>query len=71
MPDDEADCRPRVRVLDPATEHTLKNYLAVIVGYCDLLLGETPPEDPRHADLADMQRAAKSALSILDGEIGV
>jgi hypothetical protein len=54
-----------VRTIDIATEHTLKNHLAVILGYCELLIAETPPGDPRHGDLLEMQRAAKTVMAML------
>jgi hypothetical protein len=57
-----------LRTIDIATEHTLKNHLAVILGYCELLLAETPPSDPRHADLLEMQRAAKTVMTMFARE---
>ena len=56
---------PRCRMLDLETEHTLKNHLAVILGYCELLLSEAPAEDPRQLDLAEMHRAATAMMSIV------
>lgn len=56
------------RTLDHESEHTLKNHLAIILGYCELLLGETPPDDPRHGDLLEMQRAANAVLMMFDRE---
>ena len=56
---------PQCRMLDPETEHTLRNHLAIILGYCDLLRSETPAEDPRHMDLEEMHRAATAMMSIL------
>lgn len=44
--------------------HRLKNYLAVIVGYCDLLLLECPVDDPRREDLLEVQRAAHEAMAV-------
>ena len=52
------------RALDVATEHTLKNHLAIIVGYCELLLAETRPDDPHHADIVEMHRAALAVLAL-------
>ncbi len=49
-------------------EHTLRNHLAIILGYCDLLLSETNANDPRYGDLIEMQRAAKAALSLVAAE---
>ena len=59
------DSEPRGgRVLDTETEHTVKNHLAVIVGFCELLLAETPPEDTRHGDLLEISRAARELMVI-------
>jgi hypothetical protein len=57
-----------VRTLDHKTEHALKNHLAVILGFCDLLIAETQPADPRHADLLEMRHAARSLLAIFPDE---
>ena len=51
-------------VLDGETEHAVKNHLAVIVGFTELLLTETPADDPRHADLAEINRAASALMAI-------
>jgi hypothetical protein len=51
-------------------EHTLKNYLAIILGYCDLLIGETDDDDPRRQDLLEIRRAAKGALALVNQERG-
>jgi hypothetical protein len=45
--------------------HQLKNHLAVIVGYCDLLLADTPADDPRRADLLDIYKAARDAMAVM------
>jgi hypothetical protein len=45
--------------------HQFKNYLAVVVGFCDLLLGELPGDDPRHKDVAEIRKAAQSALGLV------
>ena len=55
---------PAGRVIDPETEHTVKNQLAVIVGFSELLLADTPAEDPRHADLQEVNRAARQLMEI-------
>jgi hypothetical protein len=59
----EDAARP-VRVIDPETEHTIKNHLAVIAGFCELLIADTPPEDPRHADLQEMNRSARALIAL-------
>ena len=55
---------PPLRVLDHETEHTIKNLLAVIVGFCELLLAETPAGDPKRSDLAEIDRAARELMTI-------
>jgi len=45
--------------------HLLKNHLAVIVGYCDLLIADTPDGDPRKADLLDVHAAAREAMAVM------
>jgi hypothetical protein len=45
--------------------HQLKNHLAVIVGFCDLLIADTPAGDPRAADLAEVHKAARQAMAVM------
>jgi hypothetical protein len=45
--------------------HEFKNYLAVIVGFCDVLLSELPDDDPKRADVLEMQKAARAAVTLL------
>ncbi len=45
--------------------HELRNQLAIISGYCDLLLDETPDGDPRRLDLLEIQRAVAAALQLV------
>jgi hypothetical protein len=45
--------------------HELKNHLAVIVGYCDLLMAATPGEDARKADLIEVHKAASDAMAAM------
>jgi hypothetical protein len=52
------------RVLDGSTEHAIKNHLAIIIGFCELVLNETPPGDSRHADLQEILRAARELMII-------
>jgi hypothetical protein len=55
-------------VLDPEAEHTVKNHLAVIVGFCDLLIADTPADDPRHHDLQEVNRSARALLALFNRE---
>ena len=45
--------------------HLLKNHLAVIVGFCDLLIADIPDGDPRKADLQDVHKAAREAMEVM------
>jgi hypothetical protein len=49
----------------PEFEHTLCNQVAIVVGYCELLLTEVPPESPLRADLEEMHKAATTAMKML------
>jgi len=57
--------------MTPATEsrrlHDVRNQLSIIVGFCDLLLGEIPEHDRKHADLLEISKAAQSAIALLEG----
>jgi len=52
------------RVIDAETEHTLKNHIAVILGYCELMLEETGLDDPRHGDMVEVHRAATAVIAM-------
>ncbi|MBI2186279.1 MAG: hypothetical protein HYU37_04045 [Acidobacteria bacterium] len=45
--------------------HDFKNHLAVIVGFCDVLLRELPEDDVKRADVEEIQRAALAAADLL------
>ena len=47
-------------------EHTLKNYIAIILGYADLLLEEMPADDPRLDDMREIHKAATAAATLLN-----
>jgi signal transduction histidine kinase len=47
------------------TEHDLKNHLAIVLGYAELLLQEADPGDPRRADFEEIHRAASAALELV------
>jgi hypothetical protein len=51
---------PRVDII-----HRLKNDIAIIVGFCDLMLSEGPKDDPRRADLIEVQKAAHDAMALM------
>lgn len=46
-------------------EHALRNHIAIILGYVELLLQECAPDDPRREDFNEMHRAALAALALL------
>ena len=48
-------------------EHALKNYIAIILGYSDLLLEEMPADDPRIDDLREIHKAATAAAALING----
>ena len=45
--------------------HQLKNHLAIIVGFGDRLIAETPDDDSRKADLLDVHKAARDAMALM------
>ena len=45
--------------------HNVRNHLAVIVGFCDLLLAEIPESDRKRADILEIRKAAEAALALL------
>jgi hypothetical protein len=56
---------PNPIAADESLMHQFKNHLAVIVGFCDLLLDEIPPADQKHIDLQEMRKAAEAAMALL------
>jgi hypothetical protein len=51
--------------LDHEKEHALKNHMAIIMGYCELLMADTPRDDPRYGDILEMHRAATAVLALV------
>jgi signal transduction histidine kinase len=51
--------------LDADAVHTLSNHLAVILGFVELVLTVTTPDDPRHADLVEIREAAHECARIV------
>lgn len=51
--------------LDHATTHSLKNQLAIIVGFCELLARTLDEHDPRRQDLGRIEKAGQAALAML------
>jgi two-component system cell cycle sensor histidine kinase/response regulator CckA len=44
--------------------HDFNNLLTVMLGYCELLLADLDPDDPRHEDVMHIQRAGTSGASL-------
>jgi hypothetical protein len=45
--------------------HQLKNHLSIVIGFCDLLLGDLPQDDPKRVDIQEMRKAGQAALDLL------
>ncbi len=45
--------------------HQLRNYLSILIGFCDLLLHELSEDDPKYADTLEMKKAAVSAMELV------
>ncbi len=50
---------------EPEVIHRLKNFLCIIVGYCEVLAAEWPDDDPRRDDVAEIHKAANAAMAIM------
>ena len=55
-------------VLDAETEHAIKNHIAVIVGFSELLLAQIDAADARHGDVQEIHRAARELMLIFRRE---
>jgi hypothetical protein len=66
----EASKRTAATVIDGAAVHALSNHLAVILGFIELVLAETKPDDPRRADLTEIRDAAVEAAKIIGRPVG-
>lgn len=49
---------------EPELLHQFKNYLSIIVGYCDLLMVELADENARK-DVGHVHKAARDAMKLL------
>lgn len=49
----------------PDAEHTLRNHLAIILGYAELLLQDAEPNDPRREDFEEILKAARAAVQLV------
>ena len=50
---------------DTPVMHEFKNHLAVILGFCDLLLRDVPEDDPKRADILEIRKAGQAAIALL------
>lgn len=50
---------------DDKARHDFKNQLAIIRGFAEILIAETPGSDPRRRDLEEVHKAAVAALKLL------
>ena len=55
---------------EPDFEHRMKNYLAIIVGYANLLKEDMPGEHPMQADVDEILKAARDATALLESRSG-
>jgi hypothetical protein len=56
--------------IDSAAIHALSNHLAVILGFIELVLAETRPDDPRRGDLMEIREAAAEMAKIIGRPLG-
>lgn len=56
--------------LDGRAVHALSNHLAVILGFIELVLAQTKPDDPRRKDLLEIRDAAREAARIIGRPVG-
>lgn len=50
---------------DEKSRHDIKNQLAIIDGFAELLIAESEPGDPRRADFEQIHKAAVTALDLI------
>ena len=50
---------------EPEVIHRLKNYLCIVVGFCELILEDFPQDDRRRGDLLEVQKAARDAVAMM------
>jgi hypothetical protein len=63
--DERPAANPDRRLGDPEFEHTLRNQIAIVVGYCELLLDELSEDADLRADVMEMHKAAVTAMEML------
>ena len=48
-------------IRDADVVHRMKNHLAIILGFCELLLEDLPQDDRRREDIMEIKKAAAAA----------
>ncbi|MEO6239213.1 MAG: hypothetical protein ABIQ52_19640 [Vicinamibacterales bacterium] len=51
--------------MNPDLEHALRNHLAIILGFTELLMQETPPGNRHRSEYQEIHKAATAALRVL------
>ena len=64
----EPDRRPAAPI-DATAVHALSNQLAVILGFAELVLADTPADDPRRESLVEIRDAAVAAAKIIGNPV--
>ena len=64
----ERDRRPAAPI-DGTAVHALSNQLAVILGFTELVLADTPAHDPRRESLIEIRDAAVEAAKIIGNPV--
>lgn len=49
-------------------EHTLRNQLAIILGYAELLVQDAAADDPRRGDFEEILKAARAAVQLVSAQ---
>jgi signal transduction histidine kinase len=49
----------------PEVIHALQNQISVIIGFADLLAQDLAPDDRRSADVLEIRKAARDALTLV------
>lgn len=57
--------RPR---LDGPSMHQMSNYLAVILGFVELIIADTPEDAPHYSDLLEVRKAAVEAAKLIGAD---
>ena len=50
---------------EPEAIHRLKNYIAIVMGFSELLLAECADDDPKRSDLEEVFKAAQNAMAMM------